>query len=474
MIAFFAGLALLAIGYFVYGRFVEKIFGIHTTSTPANEYYDGVDYVPLSMPKNAMIHLLNIAGTGPVFGPIMGALFGPVAFILIPVGNIIGGAVHDFFIGMISLRNKGAHMPQLAGYFLGKPMKHIVNGFAVVLLILLGTVFVRSPADLLVKLFGGQSLYWGLAIYLYYAVATVLPIDKFIARIYPYFGCLLLFSAVAIFFGILIKYPQLFPEFTIKNLHPENLPIFPMFFMTVTCGLLSGFHATQSPIISRTLQTENQGRKIFYGMMVLEGFIAMVWAGAAMIVYNKAGIFNIGHFGGPAGIVDEISMDIFGSVIGSVVVLGVIVLPITSGDTSFRGLRMILADYMGLKQARISNRFLIVIPMFAISVILFFVDFNVLWRYFSWANQTTGTISLFIASGYLFIRKKKYWVTLIPAVFMLMATTSYLGNAKIGFGLEWPQAYIWGGLTSFALLTLFLWRSLRARQRNMATDHILD
>lgn len=470
MEAFFIGLGILVIGYFFYGRIVEKIFGIEKRKTPAYKNYDGVDYVPLSTPRNALIQLLNIAGTGPIFGPILGILFGPVAFILIPIGNIIGGAVHDFFIAMISLRNKGAHIPQLAGHFLGMPMKHIVNLFSVILLLLLGTVFVRSPADLFVKSFGGQAIYYGLAIYVYYIFATVIPVDKLIGRIYPYLGGLLLLGVVGVFFGIIFKYPNTFSEFSFQNMHPKKFPIFPMFFMTVTCGLLSGFHATQSPIISRTLKDEKQGRKVFYGMMVTEGFIAMVWAAAAMIIYNKAGIFDVNNFGGPAGVVKDISVDIFGNIAGLIVVLGVIVLPITSGDTSFRSLRMIIADYLHLKQAKLFNRFVIVLPMFAISLYLFFVDFGVLWRYFSWANQTTGTISLFICAAYLFMKKKNYWICLIPAVFMLLATTSYFGNAQIGLGMDWNQSYIFGILITVLLLALFVWRSLKARKKNLPTD----
>lgn len=464
MTVFLLGFVILIVGYFVYGKIMAKIFGVdEQRAVPSQRHYDGVDYVPLSTPRNALIQLLNIAGTGPVFGPILGALFGPVAFIIIPIGNIFAGAVHDFMIGMISVRNKGSHIPELSGRFLGRPMRYVVNIFAVLLLLLLGTVFVRTPADLFVKALGGNSLLYGGLIFVFYIFSTILPINKFIARIYPYLGGLLLISCVGIFIGILTKYRNDIPSFTFENLHPSKLPLFPMFFMTVTCGLLSGFHATQSPIISRTLRNEKYGRKIFYGMMVTEGCIAMVWAAAGMIVFNKTGIFNIGELGGPAGVVTFISTDLFGSVIGIIMVLGVIVLPITSGDTSFRSLRMIIADYFNLKQDKVSSRFMIAIPLFVIAGVLFFVDFNILWRYFSWANQTTGTIALFIASAYLIINKKPAWIAFIPAIFMLGVTTSFLGHAKFGFNLSWNNSYVFAAVVTVVLVVAFLIRTIKVR-----------
>ncbi len=474
MTAFLVGIAILALGYVIYGGIISKIFGIdNNRTTPSSQYYDGVDYVPLSARRNALIQLLNIAGTGPVFGPILGALFGPIAFIIIPIGNVFAGAVHDFFIGMISIRNRGAHIPELAGHFLGKPMRHVVNILSIVLLLLLGTVFVRSPADLLVKNLGGNVVVYGAIIFVYYIASTIMPIDKFIARIYPVLGMLLLASAIGIFIGILTKYRAYVPTLTLENLHPKSLPIFPIFFMTVTCGLLSGFHATQSPIISRTLKNEKQGRRVFYGMMIVEGMIAMIWAAAGMIVFNKSNLFDISKFGGPAGVVTEISTDLFGSFLGIVAVLGVIVLPITSGDTSFRSLRMIIADYINLRQKSIINRLLITIPIFAASFALFFVNFSILWRYFSWANQTIGTIALFIASGYLIIKKKNFFVALIPAVIMLIVTMSYLGNAKIGFNLPWNHAYVFGAVVASVLLILFLLRSIKVRKQGIQTESML-
>lgn len=471
MVAFVFGLALLVTGYLVYGKFVSKVFGAdETRNVPAERHKDGVDYVPLSTPRNALIQLLNIAGTGPVFGPILGALFGPIAFIIIPIGNVFGGAVHDFLTGMISMRNRGSHIPELSGRFLGRPMRHVVNLFAVLLLLLLGTVFVRTPADLFVKALGGNNMFYGALIFVFYIFSTILPINKFIARIYPWLGGLLIISCIGIFIGILTKYRLDMPAFTLENLHPAKLPIFPMFFMTVTCGLLSGFHATQSPIISRTLKNERHGRKVFYGMMIVEGCIAMVWAAAGMIIFNRTGIYNIAELGGPAGVVTAISTDLFGSVLGVIMVIGVIVLPITSGDTSFRSLRMIIADYFKLKQDKISSRFIIAIPLFVLAGILFFVDFNILWRYFSWANQTTGTIALFIASAYMIINKKPSWFVLIPAIFMLGVTTSFIGNAKFGFNLPWNAAYLFSAVVTAALFGAFLFRTLKARRDGIPTE----
>lgn len=478
MIAFFIGLLILVLGYLFYSPIAEKIFSPDPgRETPAKKYYDGVDYVPLSTPKNALIQLLNIAGTGPIFGPILGALFGPVAFIIIPIGNVIAGAVHDFFISMISIRNRGAHIPQLAGHFLGLPMKHIVNLFTALLLLLLGTVFIKSPAMLFVAVFhGGNQWYWIAGIFAYYILATLLPIDKIIGKIYPFLGALLLVSAVGIFGGLLIKYPDQFPSFTWSNLHPSNQPLFPMFFMTVTCGLVSGFHSTQSPIIARTLQNERQGRSVFYGMMVVEGFISMVWAAAGMIVFHKTGIYDVNLLGSPSGVVENISTDLFGKYLGVVMVLGVIVLPITSGDTAFRSLRMIIADYVGLKQQAVKNRYIIAIPIFLVAAYLLTIRFDVLWNYFSWANQTTGTIALFISTAYLYIKKKNYWITFLPAIFMLAATAAYLGNGngKIGFGLSWHNAYIFSAIVTVVLVGLFLWRSNKAKRQNLLTDDVFD
>ena len=336
MITFLVSIVLLIVAYFTYGKYVEKVFGVkEQRKTPAYTLADGVDYVPMSKNKNSLIQLLNIAGVGPIFGPIMGALYGPIAFLWIVLGAIFAGAVHDYLTGMISLRNKGAHLPDLAGKFLGKAFKHVVNVFALLLLVLVGTVFVSSPAALLGDLTKGWMSVgvWIIIIFAYYILATILPVDKIIGRFYPIFGALLLISAVGIGAALLIQ-GYTIPELSFQNMHPDNLPIFPLLFLTISCGALSGFHATQSPIISRTTQGESQGRYIFYGMMIAEAIIAMIWAAAAMSIFNGQDLNTLLNTVGTAGIVKEVSVTTLGAVVGTIAVLGVVVLPITSGDTS--------------------------------------------------------------------------------------------------------------------------------------------
>ncbi|KOP78827.1 carbon starvation protein A [Cytobacillus solani] len=458
MFTFLGCIALLIIGYFTYGKYVEKMFGVKAARpTPALTQADGVDYIPMSTKKNSLIQLLNIAGTGPIFGPIMGALYGPVAFIWIVVGCIFAGAVHDYLTGMISIRNRGAHLPELATKFLGKAMKHVVNAFALLLLLLVGTVFVTTPADLLYVLMDGKVALFLIvgAIFIYYILATLLPIDKIIGRLYPYFGALLLISAVGVFIGLLVTGANI-PEISLSNFHPANAPIFPLLFFTITCGALSGFHATQTPIISRTTQNENQGRKIFYGMMIAEGIIAMIWAAAAMSLFDGYnGLNDLLAAGGPGLIVSEVSKMMLGGIGGTLAVLGVVVLPITSGDTAFRSARMIIADYLNFAQRKFSSRLWIAVPLFVISLALTQIDFNILWRYFSWANQSTAVIALFVGAMYLYIAKKNYWVSLIPGTFMLVMVLAYILNAQIGFRLPMTTSWIGSAIGTVILVALF-------------------
>ncbi|RIW28249.1 carbon starvation protein A [Bacillus salacetis] len=473
MYTFLAGIALLIVGYFTYGKIVEKIFGVNEgRTTPAYTHKDDVDYLPMNTPKNSLIQLLNIAGVGPIFGPIMGALYGPVAFIWIVVGCIFAGAVHDYLTGMISIRNRGAHLPELAGKFLGKFMKHVVNAFAVLLLLLVGTVFVSAPADLLFNLMDGwaaMGLILG-AIFIYYILATLLPIDKIIGRFYPIFGALLLISALGVG-GMLVFTGAPIPELSLSNFHPDNAPIFPLLFLTISCGALSGFHATQTPIISRTTQNENNGRKIFYGMMIAEGIIAMIWAAAAMSLFDGYnGLNDLLANGGPAGVVSEASTLMLGAVGGTLAILGVIILPITSGDTAFRSARMIIADYFNFSQKKVTSRLWIALPLFAISFALTRIDFTLLWRYFSWANQSTAVIALFVGAMYLYIAKKNYWISLIPGTFMLMATTTYILNAPIGFGMALSTSYIGAAAISVILVAIFFIAAKKARANNIPLE----
>ncbi|WP_186580029.1 carbon starvation CstA family protein [Aquibacillus kalidii] len=473
MYTFLGGIALLLIGYFTYGKFVEKVFGVKDKrATPAFTHQDGVDYLPMNSPKNALIQLLNIAGVGPIFGPIMGALYGPVAFLWIVFGCIFAGAVHDYLTGMISIRNRGAHLPELAGKFLGKIMKHIVNAFSVLLLLLVGTVFVTAPAGLLHNMMSGWAT-MGLiigAIFIYYLLATLLPIDKIIGRFYPIFGGLLLISALGVGAGLVITGAPI-PEISLSNFHPDNAPIFPLLFLTISCGALSGFHATQTPIISRTTQSEKQGRRIFYGMMIAEGVIAMIWAAAAMSLFDgSTGLNQLLADGGPAAIVSEASTLMLGAIGGTLAVLGVIILPITSGDTAFRSARMIIADYFNYSQKKVINRLWIALPLFVISFALTKIDFTLLWRYFSWANQSTAVIALFVGAMYLYVAKKNYWISLIPGCFMLMATMTYILNAQIGFGLALSTSYIGATIISVILIVLFFYAAKKSRDNKIPLE----
>ena len=473
MYTFLAGIALLIIGYFTYGKFIEKLFGVKDERpTPAYVNSDGVDYIPMSTPKNSLIQLLNIAGTGPVFGPIMGALYGPAAFIWIVVGCIFAGAVHDYLTGMISIRNRGAHLPELASKFLGKVMKHVVNGFAVLLLLLVGTVFVSTPASLLHLLTDGSVALWIfiVAIFAYYIIATLLPVDKVIGRLYPYFGALLLISALGVGIGLVATNAPI-PELSFQNFHPEGAAIFPLLFFTISCGALSGFHATQTPIISRTTKREKEGRKIFYGMMIAEGIIAMIWAAAAMSMFNGYnGLNEILAAGGPGAIVSESSTILLGAIGGTLAVLGVVVLPITSGDTAFRSARMIIADYLNIAQKKFSSRLWIAVPLFVVSAVLTQIDFNLLWRYFNWANQSTAVIALFVGAMYLYIARKNYFVALIPGTFMLVMVITYILSQPIGFNLPMNISWTGGFIGAAIIVLLFFMAAKKARACNIPLE----
>lgn len=476
MITFLVSIVVLIIGYFTYGKLIEKIFGVnYSRKTPAYVNQDGIDYVPMDRRENSMIQLLNIAGTGPIFGPILGALYGPVAFVWIVIGAIFAGAVHDYLTGMISIRNKGAHIPELAGKFLGNAMRHIVNVFSLLLLVLVGTVFITTPASLLdIVLQGKVSITIILSvIFIYYILSTILPIDKIIGKIYPALGALLLISAIGIGGMMIIKGSPI-PELTFENMHPDNAPIFPLLMLTITCGALSGFHATQSPIISRTLQTEKHGRYVFFGMMIAEAIIAMIWAAAAMSIFSYGELNELIKSGTPAAVVSEISKTMLGAVGGTIAVLGVIVLPITSGDTAFRAARSIIADYFHFNQTKLKNRLIIAIPLFVIAYGLTKIDFTLLWRYFSWANQSTAAIALWIGTMYLFIKGKQYIVSLIPAIFMTLMTVVYILNAKIGFNIPLNTSYIVGAVITVILTAVFFMKAVRNRRENIEVDVQLE
>jgi carbon starvation protein CstA len=457
MITFIVSLLALIIGYVIYGRVVEKVFGVdENRPTPCTTNADGVDFVPISEGKSMLIQLLNIAGLGPIFGPILGALWGPVAFVWIVLGSIFAGAVHDYFSGMLSIRNNGAGLPKIVERYLGSFMGKFVNGFALLLLVLVGVVFVAGPAGLLAALTPGWMTVgvWTAIIFFYYILATLLPIDKIIGRFYPVFGAILLIMAVGIGGGLIIGGHPI-PELTFANFHPKGLPIWPLVFITIACGAISGFHATQSPMMARCVSNERQGRRVFYGMMIAEGAIAMVWAAAAMSFFDgSAGLQKaLATMGGPAGVVRHVSISMLGAVGGTLAILGVVVLPITSGDTAFRGARLLIADFLNMNQGPMANRLKISVPLFIVGFLISTIDFNFIWRYFSWANQTTAMIMLWAAASYLYQEKKLHWIASIPAAFMTAVSMTYILQAPEGFGLSTQISYP-GGLALTAIVII--------------------
>ncbi len=454
MLYFFSCVALLVIGYFVYGTFVDRIFGPNQNlPTPATTMNDGVDYVEMSPKKIFLIQLLNIAGLGPIFGPILGALYGPSALIWIVVGCIFAGAVHDYFSGMLSMRSGGQSIPDVVGNELGVAFKQFMRVFSIVLLLLVGVVFVLGPAKLLGSLTGLAVPAWVAIIFAYYFLATILPVDKIIGRLYPVFGAVLIFMALGLTVALIAKGYHFFPEMTLSNLHPKELPLWPLMFITIACGAISGFHATQSPLMARCVTNEKYGRPLFYGSMIGEGIIALIWATLGMSFYNGAEALNaaLGN-GGPAGVVNEISTTLLGPIGGFLAIIGVVVLPISSGDTAFRSARLIIADFLKLTQKETSKRLLLAVPLFVVGFIVSRGDFGVIWRYFGWANQTLATIVLWASAAYLIKEGKLHWIATIPATFMTAVATTYLGYAKIGFGLPLSIA-TWIGV-SVAVISL--------------------
>ncbi|MDM5064626.1 carbon starvation protein A [Aeromonas salmonicida] len=459
MIWFFLCVGLLVAGYFIYGKFIERIFGPKPErATPAITMADGVDYVPMSDKKVYLVQLLNIAGVGPIFGPILGALYGPVAMLWIVLGCIFAGAVHDYFSGMLSVRAKGASVPTVVGEHLGTVAKHFMNLFAVVLLMLVGVVFVLSPAGLLANLTSTDLVYWIVAIFAYYILATIVPIDKIIGRFYPIFGALLVFMSVGLIIGLIVSGKGFYNTgMDFSNLHPTELPLWPLLFITIACGAVSGFHATQSPLMARCMQNEKSGRFIFYGAMIGEGVIALIWCTLGLSFYDSTEALNATMAsGGPAAVVHEVSTSLLGTVGGILAILGVVILPITSGDTAFRSARLIVADFLNLTQKPMAKRLLIAIPMFILGFIISKAEFGVIWRYFGWANQTTAVIMLWAAAAYLAKEGKLHWVCTIPAMFMTAVVFTYLANAPIGFGLEMGISTVIGLASTAAITIAFL------------------
>ncbi|MBQ8651909.1 MAG: carbon starvation protein A [Alistipes sp.] len=475
MITFFCCLALLVAAYFTYGRYLERQVGIDPKAeTPCHRLYDGVDYVPMPRWRIFLVQLLNIAGTGPIFGAILGACFGPVAFLWITLGGILMGAMHDFVSGVMLVRHDGLSIPEVVGHYLGGGMRQFMRLFSVLLLILVGAVFVLSPAQLLGGMTPSISVStWVWIILAYYFIATLLPIDKIIGKVYPLFGIALVAMAVGLLGAVMVG-DYTIPELTtLKNfqLNAHDLPIIPTLFITIACGAISGFHATQSPLMARCVGNEKECRSVFYGAMISESIIALIWAAVAMAFFGGAGELALNlkeHGGSAAWAVDTISNGMLGVVGGILALLGVVAAPITSGDTAFRSARLIIADLMKLEQRTIWKRFAICIPLFILGWWITTVDFDVVWRYFAWTNQSLATIVLWAITVYLFRRKVNYWLALLPAVMMTYVCSSFLFVSNQFFGMEdRPTAYLLGGVLTL-ILTLVMIYKLRKDAKTAA------
>jgi carbon starvation protein CstA len=466
MITFFIALALLFAGYFLYGKLVERIFGVKPDrKTPAYTSTDGVDYVPMSWWRIFLIQFLNIAGLGPIFGAIMGAVYGPAAFLWIVFGTIFGGAVHDYFSGMLSIRNNGISLPEITGKYMGTGFKQFMRAFTVLLMVLVGAVFVAGPSKLLADMTPGFMgfTFWCIVIFVYYIAATLLPVDKLIGKIYPLFGFAILFMALGISIS-LIWHGITMPEINFSDLHnmhpePEKYPLFPMLFISIACGAISGFHATQSPLMARCLQNERQGRRVFYGAMIAEGIVALIWAAAAISFFGSVGglqDFLQANDNNAAVVVNKIAHSWLGKFGGLLAIIGVIAAPITSGDTAFRSARLIVADFIHYSQKSISHRIIVSAPLFVLALGILQINFAVIWRYFAWSNQTLATATLWTITVYLAKENKFYWITLFPSLFMTMVISTYMMVAPEGFSLPADIGYIIGMLCTLISLSIFI------------------
>lgn len=480
MTTFVIALVLLVAGYLVYGAVAERVFGIlPKAEMPAYKYNDGVDFMPLPTWKVFLIQFLNIAGLGPIFGAIMGIMFGPAAFLWIVFGTIFGGAVHDFISAMICIRSGGKSLPEIVGTELGRTTKQVMRGFSVVLLILVAAVFVVTPSDLIASMTPDylDRTFWVIIIFAYYILATLLPIDKLIGNLYPLFGLSLLFMAVGLmcvmfFGGVTI------PDGLTDGLHnrhgADSIPIFPMMFVSIACGAISGFHATQSPMMARCLKNERLARPVFYGAMVAEGIVALIWAAAAIAF--TGGYEQLNEYmaqGGTTGqLVHDVSIGWLGTVGGVLAIIGVVAAPITTGDTALRSARLIVSDFMNVRQHSIVRRLMVSIPIFALTFGVMMIDFTVLWRYFAWSNQAMATITLWAISVYLARKDKAYFITLVPAMFMTAVTATYLLFARRpeGLGLDLAVALGIGCTVAVTLTLLFVRHVNRIRGGRLSRE----
>lgn len=474
MISFILSVSALIVGYFIYSKVVERIFGIDDQRiTPAYSKSDGLDYTPMSWIKASLIQLLNIAGLGPIFGAILGALYGPVAFIWIVLGCLFAGAVHDYFSGMLSLKHGGEQFPTLVGRYLGKYVKSVINVISLILMILVAAAFTAGPAQLVEQLTPLSYSASLILIFVYFVLAAILPINKLIGKIYPIFGLVLIIMAVSIGFALFFMDHSI-PNITLENLHPGEIPIWPLLMVTISCGAISGFHSTQSPILARTLKKESDGRKVFFGAMVAEGIIALIWAAAGMTFFGGPdGLQGALANGGTAGVVNEISKTTLGQFGGILAILGVIILPITTGDTALRSSRMILVELLskfGNFDTKIKT-ILMTIPVVIPTYLLTQMDYSFLWRYVGWTNQVVATVMLWTAAMYLLQNKKFHWICSMPALFMTAVTSSYIFYAPEGFHLSYETSMICGSIIFVSVLAWFIYQLKRNKHTNIPLDN---
>ncbi|CAM3149312.1 carbon starvation CstA family protein [Filibacter tadaridae] len=474
MITFFAALLLLFAGYALYSKVVQKVFGVDDSRlTPAYTKTDGMDYVPMSWWRGWLIQLLNIAGLGPIFGAVAGALYGPVAFIWIVLGSIFAGGVHDYFSGMLSLKHGGAQFPTIVGKYLGTFAKKAVSVVSIVLMLLVAAAFTAGPAQLIASITPLSFIAALIAIFVYFLLAAILPINKIIGKVYPIFGAILIVMAISIAVALLFGGKSI-PNLTLANLHPGDLPIWPLLMVTISCGAISGFHSTQSPIVSRTMKKETEGRKIFYGAMIGEGVIALIWAAAGMTFFGGTnGLQAALAAGGPAGVVNDISTSLLGTFGGVLAILGVIILPITTGDTALRSARMMATESLSKwvnpdkKVILISVTLALGLPVFLLSTI----DYAFLWRYVGGSNQLVATIMLWTAVSYLLKEGKAHYIAGIPALFMTGVVSTYVSYAPEGFGLDYKVSLLIGLLITLTVATMYVRQIIR--HKSIATKRIL-
>lgn len=484
MISFLLCIAFLIVGYVVYGKFVTNIFGPDDRETPAVAINDGVDYVVMPTWKVFLIQLLNIAGTGPIFGALGGALFGPVAYLWIIFGNIFAGAVHDYMCGMLSMRNKGASISEIAGKYLGKGMLQVMRVFSMILLVMCGVVFTKGPAGLLAMLTPEvlDATFWMWVVMIYYMIATFVPIDQVIGRIYPLFGVCLIVMAVGVSGSMLFSGNYTMPEIwdNFGNLHPQGLPIWSFMFISIACGAISGFHATQSPMMARCCKTEKEGHFVFYGAMVAEGIIAMVWCAAGVTCFESTQAL-LAAGGGTSEVVYAVCQETMGPVGGALALIGVVVCPISSGDTAYRSARLTLADWLKFDQKDWKKRLLLTVPLLGAGAVICHLDYSMVWRYFSWSNQTLAMIALWAAAVYLAQQHKNFWICAVPASFMSAVSLTYFTAAPECLGILWkalgmemavyyPIAVVVGVVAAVGLMALYLKKTAKYKTMPVVED----